>query len=329
MKAVIANEVFAAANTEPTALIRLCDVGLEGRHRIQAENETEPRFQQWMQELPRPLREACRVAFDAGLEAEAREPSRFVIHVVAEPLSDWTARPPRLMLRDALAFLTTTFSLLVEDHVSDRAFLLAMATPEQRRWLEEREKNGWLRFENGGGVRAMRRPVLGYKEEPLAEARVFVLFDSDALRPGVPGADSEALWASCEEPPRLERHRLRRRASENYLPREVLKKHVEKPHPQREARKTLFLAFDGLRDDQRFHFNMKKGLRGDARNTEADAGDLYSALSTEDKKALEKGFGSDIGKLFGIVPIDEHLLQSDGGWAEMNPIVCSIIAMLR
>jgi hypothetical protein len=329
MKAVIANEVFAAADTEQTGLIRLCDVGLEGRHRIQAEDETESRFEQWMQALSRPLRDACRVAFAAGLEAEAREPSRFAIHVVAGALSDWTAQPPRLSLRDALEFLNTTFSLLVEDNVSDRAFLLAMATPEQRRWLEECEKKGWLRFENGGGVQAMRRPVLAYKKMFFPEARVFVLFDSDALRPGVPGKQSEDVRASCEEPPRLAHCQLRRRASENYLPREILRQHTERPHPKIEANKTLYVAFARLREDQRFHFNMKKGFRGDSRNIKADAGDLYAALSPEDQKTLQKGFGPDLGKLFGSVPIDEHLLQSDGGWAEMNPIVCSIIAMLR
>lgn len=329
MKAVILNEVFEAASTEQTALIRLCDLGLEGRHRILAEDEDDLRFQEWMEQLPAPLREGCRVAFDAGLEEEAREPSRFAIHVVAETSSDWTAMPPRLTLRDALAFMETTFSVLVEDNISDRAFLLAMATPEQRLWLEARENKTWLRFEHGGGVGSMSRRVVGYKQEPLPEARVFVIFDSDALCPGVPGSDSETLRETCEEPPPLPHHRLRRRASENYLPREILHQYVEKPHAHRPRRRATFQAFARLRDDQRHHFNMKKGFRGDARNHRASAGDLYAGIPPEDLAALGDGFGPEVGALFAREPIAEHLLQADGGWAEMNPIVCSIIAMLR
>jgi hypothetical protein len=329
MKAVIANEVFAAANTEHTALIRLCDNGFEGRHRIEAENENDPRFQQWMAELSSPLREACRLAFDAGLEAEAREPSRFAIHVVADPSSDWTAQPPQLTLRDALAFLNTPFSVLLEDRVSDRAFLLTMATPEQRRWLEERERKDWMRVEHGGGLRSMLRDIEAYKQRDFPRARVFALFDSDALRPGVPSMESDDVRRCCEQSPQIEHHQLGRRASENYLPREILETHVERLHPHRSKRMAVFRAFERLRDEQRFHYHMKKGLRKDDRNASADAGDLYANVTAEDREALMDGFGPDVGALFDSERIAEHLLQSDGGWAEMNPIVCSIIAMLR
>ena len=301
----------------------------KGRHRIHVEDDQAPAFRQWMDTQPEGQRDECLLALGMSLELDAREPSRHEVRVAAVAESLWTGDPPRLTLQDAHDLLRRRYEIVVEDADSDRAFLLAMATPEQRDFLEKHEGNDHLLFRHGGGISKIRQAITEHKQRLGGRLGCFVLFDSDALRPQQPSAQSQEVATLCEEAPTLAHHRLARRNIENYLPRDALRGHVHRPPPRRRPHVATFDSFVRMRDEQRFHYNMKRGFAGDGERTDGSAGDLYDDLTDAARTALERGFGDTIGRLFKDGNIQPLSLRVEGGWQEINPLVCEIIAMIR
>lgn len=128
------------------------------------------------------------------------------------------------------------------------------------------------------------------RRRPPRALRTSVLFDSDALRPGVPSGESEAKSRACEG---LHHHQLEARSIENYLPLDALSRWAA----GRSSREALLSAFLLLSPDQRYHYNMKAGFAGD-RPRAAEAGRLYDNVPARVRDALAEGFGKDIATLF-------------------------------
>lgn len=261
---------------------------------------------------------------------EAREPARLIVEVEIRDHSQWT--PPKLTLHDALRLLDRQFVVLLEDSITDRAFLLCVASREERRHVEHLERREHLRFDQGGGLGSMKRRIMQERQQdskamPLT---TWVLFDSDALRPGQPSRDSERLRSECAEAS-VPYHQLQRRSIESYLPLQALRAWAERGGPQSADARRAVRAFGKLTPDQRAHFNMKAGFEGDARRNDATPGDLYDGLPDHIRVPLAHGFGEDIAALFRDREVirDSDLRADHAAWHELRSALRELIERSR
>lgn len=340
MRVLIETQLF----TPPQAtveLIQLFLLGVGGRHRIQVEDDSSPELKTWLRSLGLDLEEACWEAINIGYELDSREPSQIEVRVARLTAPDFSRTIPRLPPANALRLLSRSFRVIAESDLNDRSFLLCMCTKEQRDFLLRHEKEGFLEFENGGGLSRMYERALELGTGPLAPANIrltWFLFDSDALQPppaGTPSGQSNKLKDACEQTG-LAHYQLRRRFIESYLPLRALAGWAALA-PNREAREQRRLrseAFARLkRPEQRHHFNLKKGFVGDRKRIDAGEteGGLFDDVSEEDRAALNHGLGQDLAGLYDppsqkVTDVD---LAHDGGWAEMSPVISALIARIR
>ena len=326
MKIVIETAVFA----DPANTMALNSMGywaLKGRHRIVVQDDDAPLFLTWLEGLNKTQRAEWSAIMEDGYLREAFEPARRSIYVTPEQHSEWDRAPPRLSVRDLVQFISLPFRILLEDNVSDRGFLLKMATSDQRNFFVSRETDGHIVFEHGGGITSMARRVATIRERDDHQSRlsVWAMFDSDALQPMQPSSQSESLKDKCVQA-QIPHHRLERRSIENYLPMNAISSWAYARRTEREAR---FLALLELNDVQRNHYNFKHGFLGDAGRPAPGSGELYNGLSGKTIAALQRGLGAGIANLFEEETVTERDLRRDSGWSEVNPIVTELIAMLR
>lgn len=326
MRVTLANDLFEPPVQDAT-LIAFFNYALEDRHRIEADLDA-PTVAGWLASQSRGVRQDVQLAVDSSAELEAREPAVTRVLVGRFPASDFGTDPLSVRLQDAAAFLERPMSLLLEDAVADRSFLMAMLTPEERRSLERQMARGYVQVEHGGGLGAMRARVLERKPEPSTRHRLWVLFDSDSLQPKTPSGQSEALRTACDIIPH---YQLSRRHIESYIPGPALNAwaYVGTGRSTRRRRGAIVESFFGLRDMQRHYFNMKGGFAGDAGRVDASAGHLYDDVRDADKVVLAHGFGSQIGGLFQTNHVTEHDLRRDSGWWELRPAIERMVMLMR
>jgi hypothetical protein len=332
VRVIIETAVFSQPDTA-VQLLHLFGLGLQRRHRLQVEDDQSPEVRAWLDGLNPQQRDDCQQVLKAGFELESREPSRHELWVARVDAPDFTSHPPRLPLLLALQVLSRPFRLVVENRGADRAFLLCMCTPQQRGFLLEYEQAGFLEFENGNGLESMSERANSLKSEPHALLLHYFLFDSDALQPGQPSAQSEKLRRTCGH--RLPHYQLRRRFIESYLPLNAIRGWAYgRPRREiREQRGARFQAYARLRTEQRYYYNVKHGFSGDAgRIAQRETpGSLFDGVSDADLRTLENGLDRSLAELYE--PPGQHVtepdLRTDGGWAEMNPVVSEIIARIR
>jgi hypothetical protein len=324
MKIVIETTVFAdQANT--IALLNIGYWALKGRHRLLVEDDAAPLFLSWLGGLNEVMRSDWRTIMNDSYQREALEPAKREFHIAPDQLTDWNRTPARLNITDAVQFVSLPFHILLEDSVSDRNFLLKMATADQRKALISRHADNEVVFEHGGGIGSMTRRVTTMQRDPQSRLRSWAMFDSDALQPTRPSSQSEMLRQCCIEV-QIPHYQLARRSIENYLPKNAIRIWAYMQKSEREAR---FLALLKLSDDQRYHYNFKQGFAGDEDRPAPGAGELYDGLSEQIAAALQRGFGSNIGDLFAGETVTEQDLRRDSGWSEMNPVITELIALLR
>lgn len=330
MRVRLAPELFEAPVAQ-VLLTALFQYALDDRHRVEADL-THPLVAGWLARQSDALREEITVAVDTSIEAEALEPSATVAEVGTFHETDFGAEPIRLRWEDARAFLDKPFTLLFEDRISDREFLLRMLTEEERRSLQDQLRRGLVRVEHGGGLPGMRRHLMDNQGDPSLRYKLWVMFDSDALQPGQPSRQSEDLRAACEG---ITHYQLRRRYIESYLPAHALHAWASQGRDRRSRseRFELLRAFLRMTPVQRHHFNMKGGFARDARRNDASAGTLYDDVADVDKRLMQSGFGDDVGDLFGSLSqqpqVKESDLRRDSGWSELRPVVRQLLARLR
>jgi hypothetical protein len=308
------------------SLVSFFNYALNERHRVEADLD-HPAASAWLAEQSRGLQEEVRLAIDASVEAETREPAHTHVIVGRFAATDFTSRPLRVRLEDTAGFLEAPVSLLLEDQSTDRAFLLTMLTLEERRSFEKQAGRGYVRVDHGGGLGSMRTQVIERRQDPMTPHRLWVFFDSDALRPNTPSSQSEALRTACGDVPH---YQLSRRQIESYIPQSALSTWASdvKRAAQR-RRRAVLNAFLRMRPEQRHHFNLKAGFARDAQRTDATAGDLYNDVPDVDKARLANGFGAQIGTLFQTGYVTEADLRRDSGWKELRPVVQTLFAFLR
>ncbi len=322
MRAELDDQLFAPTADTP-ALLSIFTLGFQGRHRVVLD-ALGPKYQAWWRTLDTWSQQLCTDVVNWSLKEEAHGQAKHVVHIVCSQNSSWS--PPRLTLDDALDFLHRPYRLLVENAHADGAFVLSMAKPEERTFLEKRIEREWFEIETCGGIGGlcMRANVLGQK--PRESLRCSVMFDCDAMEPGVPSIQARAAKEACDGV--LHYHMLQRRAIENYLPLSVLRYWCGgKKGKEARQRKAKVRAFSNLSPSQRHHLHMKGGLEKDNK-LNGPPRMLYAALNKSIRARLSKGFGSKIAELFSH-DIGEVELKKDGGWDELRPFLDGLIERVR
>jgi hypothetical protein len=320
MRVVVDDDVFAAPEYA-IRLFSLFELALDGRHILLVDRGGQG-FSAWYLQRSANERDECDLVLDASFEEEARITVSRTVKIIRGP-TDWDADPPSATLADALDLLKKPFSVLLENWKSDFGFLMAMAKPEQRTFLERWKQRKWLRVENGGGLPDMEKRVLELKRDPLERLTLWVLFDSDARRRGQPSAQSKGLRGACGR--RIPHHQLERRTIENYVTRSALstwgtKKNIE-------DRVSAF--YELPEDDHRYFFNMKDGLAGDHKSGVAE--DLYGPARVDPtlRARLDQGFGPRLRDMFADGEVTIADLIAEGAFPEVNAAVTTLISLLR
>ena len=317
----------------PASPMHLEAIGLgsfEGRHRVVVEDDQDPAFIQWFSGLQPGHQLQWNQAFTQSYTLESIEPAVRRIRVSATAQSDWGATPPNLTLSDAAKLARQPLVAYLEDWQSDRGFILAVATADEKRHLEEMESINALRFHNGGGITNLTKQLNQQGAGgPPAIFQMWTLFDSDALHPGVPSEQTKKAQQACTLHG-IPHHRLARRTIESYLPRDALRGWAYSVSKPSLARKSVFKAHLLLSDDQRFHYNMKGGFVGDQeRDDLVNVGTLFDGLNEKALSDLSNGFGNDIAKLFSEERVSESALRADGAWAELRQMITSLVGLVR
>ncbi len=329
MKALVAACLFEPDRVSTLELATLFRMAAEGQHIVLPEPLQDPSFLGWSEQQNPSMRDEITFAIDQSLELESRHPPTRQIRIDRVDAPKWETTPV-LPLAVALGFLQQPLVLLVENQRHDAAFLRCLADRFQRKELRKNEERGWLRFDHGGGLTEMLQTLEQRKGEPLFRRRTWFLFDSDALAPARPSKDSRRLRHKCEQL-NIAHHQLKRRAAENYLPPAALERTAKDAQGRRKAR-----AFRRMTLEQRSHFNMKRGLRGDEKRVERESrasgqeqeaaaahAALFSGLDEADRTSLLPGFGSDLSKLFSSAEaLHNHgWFWDDSSIDEIHPVI--------
>jgi hypothetical protein len=313
---------------ENTLLVSLLRYPLDDRHRVQLDIG-HPSVAAWLAGQSHGVREEITLALDLSTRLEALESSHTKVTVTRVAPSNYLTQPVRVCLADARRFLDAAFVILVEDQISDRAFLERILPREGRRALLQKVRAGFVRIDHGGGVGPMASRMTQDATVTENHHTMWVLFDSDAMQPGAPSLPSEALRIACGA---VAHHQLRRRYAESYLPHRALHGWAAGTprRTAREARLALFRAFVALKAGQRHHFNMKEGFDGDMDRTDATAGDLYADVPAVARAELASGFGRAIADLFATESVTEADLRRDASaWSELQPVLVDLLARIR
>jgi hypothetical protein len=215
------------------------------------------------------LVELIEVLLDDGEQREAIDRPRD--RVALGPASRWTA-PLCLRPLDALGLLCRPLSAWLENGINDFDFLLAFASPAERKELERARRDGWLQPVNAGGCGGIKLLISALRSEappPRAEQhRLFVLIDSDAEQPGCPSPTARAVETGLREHERslgMEPGRLgavlARREAENYIPPNALESWVQTTGNDKAKRTARSLRRQPL--DERAHADIKAALGAD------------------------------------------------------------------
>jgi hypothetical protein len=297
-----------------------------------------PEFEEWLEARDPQIREDCRFAIESSLELDNRRTSVPEIRVTLTDHPRWT-EPAEMSLDAALRFLTQPLDVVVEDSLSDGAFLRAVADPHQRRALDKALEKQWLRFDNGGGIPNMLRRLKDQEAQQERTRRSFWIFDSDALAPGLPAPESQQLAGLCRRK-RVTFHQLGRRSAESYLPVPVLTE-VWANEKEQAARRKKARAFARLNEIRRHHFNMRAGFSGDeSRLEEYERGskkklkiaqavkELLEGLDESLMSQLASGFGDKISELFTHHRVlrEDPWFESDGLREETRPLIAKLLA---
>ena len=345
MRVILKAEVFASKLMKHLDLIALIKFGVDERHLIQVEPPDADEVHDWLDKQSENIREECQLAFDFGYRLDSDEYAQFspfTIQVARVDKAQWYQNEPLLPLDIALKFLSQPFTIFVENRRNDSAFLRATATGWRKQKLEQLLNQDWIKFEAGGGLGEILKYVKEISKQPEKYQRHFVLFDSDALEPDKPSQQSESVVTNCGQSVYF--HRLRRRAIENYLPLAALWEwtKIHKPKKICVSRRHLVEAFQQLSDEQRHHFNLKKGFKGDfktksdEKETEQEkehrlVGHFYQNISLERRMILAQGFGTDIAQLFKEEQflIKEKWLHDDESLIlELEPMLEKLLSLV-
>lgn len=330
MKAILDELLFVEPALTPR-LIRLFSLAQENRHRLEIDPIDSPVFRQWLGQQHPELQTEYSAFLDQCFAQEDQEPAKRIVLVGGSSNSNWERPPPKICLDDAIRLFKLPFKLVLEDRNTERMFLRCVMTPSERVVFDGLENDRIVEIEHGGGT----SQILHWLEKHAGNEHVrmssFVLCDSDALYPGIPGDLPEEIGKKCEKE-RIPFHRLERRFIESYIPQPALRMWAEQRHPHQKQRQTKVEHFFGEyfseRKERRYYFNMKGGFQKDAKHRDR-AKDLYDGIPEETEKVLWGGFGKEIKDEFKESYVTDVAIRDDGSAPELRELITRIFALLR
>jgi hypothetical protein len=340
MRVIFEPEIFVSSRVRSVDIVTLFRLGLEKRHLIQSKPIDAVQMINWLNKQSMDIREECQLALDSGVNLDRNEYEKFsplTIQVADIDSPLWYEKQPQLPINEALRFLQQPFTIFLENRRNDQAFLKTVATGWRKQRLLQLLEKDWIQFGTGGGIGEVKKWAEEIEDVPEKCLRGFALFDSDALKPNEPSKESASTVNACVKAT-VCYHRLERRAIENYLPIQFLEQWMgEQVDKERKV-----MAFKKLTPEQRHHFNMKKGFKGDFELNQNDkyprrepkeyalVGDFYSSVNSDVRNALELGFGKDIAELFQAeqFKIQDQWFIDDGQTAEINPMLDKLLALI-
>ncbi|WP_437568314.1 hypothetical protein [Sorangium sp. So ce542] len=325
MMVLLEAEVFAETSTAD--LMVLLWLGATRRHRIVVLDDQAPAYTSWLEGLDELTRADWERVVGDGLRQSALEPSYHEVWITARGQSNWCYPNPTLTFDDAVDFLQRPYRILVENGFADRAFLLCMCDRATREFLEDRLSREWLEAEHCGGLGDLEKRAKEVRRHVATRMRCSAMFDSDAMRPGVPSSMSEAIRNICY--PDMHFHQLERRTIENYLPRSALDRWCQSTQGRaRLDRKAQVEALFALRDEQRAHYNMKEGFGKDLPNVHR-AGDLFADIPDETRRLLHDGLDKHIANLYRDGYVHYHELERTVAVAKIQQFAREIVERIR
>lgn len=338
MKVVVGDELFERSFQERWpfllgSLFHACGQ----RHHVVALDPSGPNYLNWLKERPELEKKEVEIVLDTSCELEARLVIDCVI-TASTSASDWSCDPPKVGPEELIQTVSHPLSVLVENGSNDGAFLRCMGFGIDRRNLLAAYEQEHLSFDLGGGSSSLN--VLKTRR-PRERYRTWFVFDSDALTPNQPSEEAKTKSEECVALGLTERHhRLRRRAAENYLPAETLLQAF--PHENSVAHKRA-RAFGGMNPEQRAHYNLSEGFKGDQKRLESattgpsgpnaaekpDVDALYADMPAQDRAQLETGFGKKtLRELFQPTLLPDESRRKDGQEPEMGDLIRRILRWL-
>jgi hypothetical protein len=325
MMVLLDAELFVGTSTAD--LMVLLWLGATQRHRIVVRDDQATAYTAWLAGLDEATRADWERVVGDGLRQSELEPSYHEVWVTARGESTWSYPHPILTFGDAIDFLQRPYRLLLENGLTDRAFLLSMCDRATREFLEERISREWVEAEHCGGLGELEKRVKKVRGHVATRMRSSAMFDSDAMRPGAPSPKSEVVRNLCY--PDVHHHQLERRAIENYLPRAALERWCQLAQGRtRDKRKAQVEALFALRDDQRAHYNMKEGFEKDLPNVHR-AGELFAVISGETRRLLHHGLDVHIANLYRDGHVHFHELERAAVVAHVQQFAREIVERIR
>lgn len=273
-----------------------------------------PFFDAWRATLPIPLQTEIGILQEQlhwiSPNAVTRGTTRLL---VAENAPEPPAHGCHVTLKEAVRAVSEPLHILVENQISDAAFLRRVMPPAWREKLEKWERGGEIRYGNGGGITVMANLVDYHKLDdnaklmfglPAAVWRLlhFIIYDHDGNFANLPGEGARKLEKSCENAAMSTRsHRLERRDQEHYLPHEALREIVELRTPPKDKK------------------NMLEKLGAHMQNN-----DRYFAKLP----ACGEGSFFKNGFLYTDIAWSDDWFEQDGAWPEMTRLAENIAAAL-
>ena len=169
-------------------------------------------------------------------------------------------------MEEAVRAVVLPTYVLVENAISDRAFLRRVMPPAWHARLDAWERAGQLRYENGGGITVMRAIVEKHGDDVYARQAFglpsklwclvhVVVHDHDGDDADDPSPEARALARACRGAGLGGRsHELRRRDQEHYLPREALEAIAERRANGDDREKLMRKIGEHMAQGERRHF---------------------------------------------------------------------------
>ena len=219
------------------------------------------------------------------------------------------APPGTLAPGDARDALERPAHVVVENGESDKAFLDAMIRAFDRGELHTALEKGWIEVVSaGGGGEIPKRARDLVAKAGKGPRRILILSDSDRMAPGEKTKETIKQILACAEEHEVKATILHKREIENYLPVGALQRV--------RGKREIYKAFQHLTQEQRDHFDMKKGLKNHPETGKAVIPPAQAALFAKVQprviKALCGGFGDKVWRYFDKAAdvIDAHSMRS-------------------
>ena len=278
------------------ALSRIVDTFSQGRHVWDIDDPEPIITSRWIagepgsRETQRNLEALHKCFTDAQYAPPGRRIHRLLVVVGDGGLAPDTAR----------RCLEAPARVIVENRLSDGAFLKAMIQAFGRDDLKTAVDGEWIEIVHAGGYGEVEKRVNELLGTAPGPCRLFVLCDSDRMHPGHDDTGAIKAIRACCVHHDVPYHILHKRTIESYLPKESL---------VRQKKKLVLDAFFGsLTPEQQDHYNMKEGFRRNKTTGNIDVPHehqgLFNALPSEVLSELCGGFGDDAWRCF-VLPASE------------------------